>query len=79
MRSNQTKGTSPNRVNLPDHVSFWLNVLNGLQYENCVVTLPTHPDFPNELLTYYLKVSMNLILTTNHITSTQISGIFFFV
>ena len=43
------------------------------------VTLPTHPDFPNELLTYYLKVSMNLILTTNHITSTQISGIFFFV
>jgi len=28
------------------------------------VTLPTHPDFPNELLTYYLKVS------TNHITST---------
>jgi len=33
------------------------------------VTLPTHPDFPNELLTY-LKVSMNLTLTKNHITST---------
>ena len=43
------------------------------------VTLPTHPDFPNELLTYYLNVSMNLTLTTNHITFTLISRIFFFV
>jgi len=42
-------------------------------------TLPTHPDFPNELLTYYLKVSMSPILTTNHITFTLISRIFFFV
>ena len=35
------------------------------------VTLPTHPDFPNELLTYYLKVRMNLILTTKVYVNTK--------
>ena len=35
------------------------------------VTLPTYPDFPNELLTYYLKVRMNLILTTKVYVNTK--------